>query len=97
MPTAADVQSDPDQPRPEPLRLAEAVEAQQRLQDGFLGRVFCPVTILKRTTTHGEENRLMTSKERGKGGSIASTRGLDQCSVLFVSIHRLGTLRRSPA
>jgi hypothetical protein len=97
MPTAADVQSDPDQPRPEPLRLAEAVEAQQRLQDGFLSRVFCPVTIPKRTTTHGKEKRLMTGKERSEGGSIASTRSLDQCSVLFVSIHRPGTLRRPPA
>jgi hypothetical protein len=90
MPAAADVQSNPHQPCREPLRLAEVVEAEQRLQDGFLGGVFRPIVGPKRTATHGEEKRLMTREKRGKRSSIPTTRGLDQCGVLFVSIHRPG-------
>src|SRR5215213_3136922 len=90
MPAAADIQSDPHQPRSEPLRLAEVVEAEQRLQNGFLGGVFCPIIVPKRTVTHGEEERLMAREKRGKGSSIPTTRGLDQCGVLFVSTHRPG-------
>jgi hypothetical protein len=90
LPAAADVQADPDQPRTEPLRLAEVIEAEQRLQNGFLGGVFCPIIVPKRPATHDEETRLMAHKERREGGSIAITRGLDQCGVLFISIHGTG-------
>jgi hypothetical protein len=90
LPAAADVQSDPNQPRTEALRLAEAIEAEQRLQDGFLGGVFCQTIVPKRPATHGEKERLMARKERSEGGSIAITRDLDECGVLFVSIHGPG-------
>jgi hypothetical protein len=72
--------------------LAEAIEAEQGLQDGFLSGVFCRTSVPKRPATHGEKKRLMARQERSEGDSIAITRGLDQCGVLFVSTHGPGSV-----
>ena len=91
MPASADVQCDPHQPRTKSLRVAEVIKVEQRLQDGFLARVFCPIIPPKRSVTYGPEERLMTRNDFGEGSSITATRGLDQFSVRFVSIHWPGT------
>jgi len=57
--------------------LAQAIEAEQRLQHSFLSGIFRPMIVPKRTTTHGQEKWLMAHEKRGEGGSIANTRSPD--------------------
>ena len=80
---AADVERDADQPGPEARVVAQALQAQQRLDHGLLGGLRGGVPVAGHAAAGGEHLRVMALHQLREGAPVAAAGGGDQRGVVW--------------
>ena len=68
---AAEVETDADQPRPEALVVAKAIETEHRTQRGLLGGIACELGVGQGAPAAGEQQGVVALDQCGERASVS--------------------------
>jgi len=80
-PAAGNVEGDPRQPRPEPIRIAEPGEADQGQNNGLLDGIVGQMGVVEHASGQGRDHRPMPRHQLGEGLLVPTDGPSNQLSV----------------